>query len=35
MLSSLEIAQSAKLRPIAEIASEIGLEPSEVEIYGS
>jgi len=33
--SSLEIAQSAKLRPIAEIASEIGLEPSEVELYGS
>ena len=35
MLSSLEIAQAAKLRPIADIAAEIGLEPDEVELYGS
>ena len=35
MLSSLEIAQAAKLRPIADIAAEIGLEPDEVELYGN
>src|SRR6266566_3601424 len=35
MPSSLEIAQSAVLRPIAEIASDLGLEPSEVELYGN
>jgi formate--tetrahydrofolate ligase len=35
MLSSLEIAQAAKLRPVAEIASEIGLEPDEVELFGN
>jgi formyltetrahydrofolate synthetase len=34
MPSSLEIAQSATLRPIAEIAAEIGLEEDEVELYG-
>jgi formate--tetrahydrofolate ligase len=34
MPSSLEIAQAATLRPIADIASEIGLEPDEVELYG-
>jgi formyltetrahydrofolate synthetase len=33
--SSLEIAQSAELRPIAELAAELGLEPSEVALYGS
>src|SRR5256714_14697452 len=32
--SSLEIAQSAQLRPIADIAAEAGLEPDEVELYG-
>ena len=32
--SSLEIAQAAKLRPIAELAAEIGLQPDEVELYG-
>jgi len=35
MPSSLEIAQAATLRPIAEIAAELGLEPDEVELYGS
>ena len=35
MPSSLEIAQAAKLEPIAEIADEIGLLPEEVELYGS
>jgi formate--tetrahydrofolate ligase len=34
MPSSLEIAQSATLRPIAEIAAELGLEDDEVELYG-
>src|SRR5881296_1723973 len=34
MPSSLEIAQSAVLRPVAEIAAEAGLEADEVELYG-
>src|SRR5438067_12692919 len=34
MPSSLEIAQAATLRPIAELAGDIGLEPDEVELYG-
>jgi formate--tetrahydrofolate ligase len=34
MPSSLEIAQQATLRPIAELAGEIGLEEDEVELYG-
>src|SRR5205085_2806382 len=34
MPSSLEIAQRAALRPVAEIAAEAGLEPDEVELYG-
>jgi formate--tetrahydrofolate ligase len=34
MPSSLEIAQAATLRPIADIASELGLEDDEVELYG-
>jgi formate--tetrahydrofolate ligase len=34
MPSSLEIAQSAVLRPITEIAAAAGLEPDEVEQYG-
>src|SRR5439155_935468 len=32
--SSLEIAQQATLRPIAEIAAAAGLEPDEIEFYG-
>jgi formate--tetrahydrofolate ligase len=32
--SSLEIAQAAELRPIADLAAEIGLQPDEVELYG-
>jgi formate--tetrahydrofolate ligase len=35
MPSSLEIAQAATLRPVSEIAADIGLEPDEVELYGS
>src|ERR671922_140193 len=34
MPSSLEIAQEAALRPIADIADELGLEPDEVDLYG-
>lgn len=34
MPSSLEIAQAAMLRPIADVAAEVGLEPDEVEFYG-
>ena len=33
--SSLEIAQAAELRPIAEVAEELGLEPSEIAPHGS
>jgi formyltetrahydrofolate synthetase len=32
--SSLEIAQAADLRPIAEIAEELGLAPDEIALYG-
>jgi formate--tetrahydrofolate ligase len=32
--SSLEIAQEAQLRPIAEIAAAAGLDPEEVDLYG-
>jgi formate--tetrahydrofolate ligase len=34
MPSSLEIAQQATLRPIADLATEIGLEDDEIELYG-
>ena len=34
MPSSLEIAQSATLRPILDIASDAGLLPDEIEQYG-
>jgi formyltetrahydrofolate synthetase len=33
--SSLEIAQGAKLRPITEIAAAAGLEPGELDLYGT
>lgn len=32
--SDIEIAQAAKLRPIAEVAAELGLREDEVELYG-
>jgi formate--tetrahydrofolate ligase len=35
MPSSLEIAQDATLRPIAEIADELGLAPDEYDLYGA
>ena len=34
MQSSLEIAQAATLRPIADVAGEAGIEPDELELYG-
>jgi formyltetrahydrofolate synthetase len=34
MPTSLEIAQEASLRPIAEIAEELGLRPDEYDLYG-
>jgi formate--tetrahydrofolate ligase len=34
MPSSLEIAQSAQLRPVAELAEELGLEAQEIELHG-
>ena len=34
MPSSLEIAQSAVLRPIDDVATELGLLPEEVDLYG-
>ena len=34
MLSSLEIAQAAQLRPIADVAADAGIEPDELEQYG-
>ena len=34
MPSSLEIAQEATLRPVSEIAEELGLEPDEYDLYG-
>src|SRR5206468_8193173 len=34
MLSDLEIAQRARLKPIAEIAAGLGLEEDELELYG-
>jgi len=33
--SSLEIAQAAELRPITEIAAAAGLEPGELDLYGT
>ncbi|HEY1315754.1 MAG TPA: formate--tetrahydrofolate ligase, partial [Gaiella sp.] len=34
MRSSLEIAQAATLRPIAEVAEKAGIAPDELELYG-
>ncbi|PIW66471.1 MAG: formate--tetrahydrofolate ligase, partial [Candidatus Omnitrophica bacterium CG12_big_fil_rev_8_21_14_0_65_43_15] len=34
MKSDIEIAQAAKLRPITEIAKEIGINEDELELYG-
>ena len=32
--SDIEIAQAAKLKPILQIADEVGLKPSELELFG-
>ena len=32
--SDIAIAQAAKLRPIADVAAELGLKDDEVELYG-
>jgi formate--tetrahydrofolate ligase len=34
MLSDIEIAQRAKLRPIREVAAELALEEDDLEFYG-
>ncbi|HVQ22731.1 MAG TPA: formate--tetrahydrofolate ligase, partial [Candidatus Saccharimonadia bacterium] len=34
MPSSLQIAQAASMRPIADIGAELGLLPEELELYG-
>jgi len=34
MLSDLEIAQRTKMKPIVEIAEELGLKEGEIELYG-
>ncbi len=34
MLSDLEIAQQAELRPITEVAADLGILPEELELYG-
>ena len=33
MLSDIEIAQSAELKPIAEIANRLGISADELEFY--
>ena len=33
-LSDIEIAQEAKMLPITEIASKLGIEDNELELYG-
>ena len=35
MRSSLQIAQAATLRPIAELARELGVQDTELEPYGT
>ncbi|HMQ04691.1 MAG TPA: formate--tetrahydrofolate ligase [Pyrinomonadaceae bacterium] len=35
MLTDLQIAQSAKLRPVVEIAEQLGLGPDDIDLYGS
>ena len=34
MLTDVEIAQSAKMKPISEIAKKVGLEGDDLELYG-
>src|SRR5512142_499897 len=32
--SDIEIAQAAELRPVLDIAAEVGLQPDELELFG-
>ena len=32
--SDIEIAQQAKLRPVVEVAAELGLGPDDIDLYG-
>ncbi|MFA6747463.1 MAG: formate--tetrahydrofolate ligase, partial [Aminobacterium sp.] len=34
MLSDIEIAQQAQMKPIVEIASQLGIDEEELELYG-
>ncbi|MFO7948215.1 MAG: formate--tetrahydrofolate ligase [Armatimonadota bacterium] len=34
MLSDIEIAQQADMRPITDVAADVGIEPSELKLYG-
>ena len=34
MLTDIEIAQQAKLTPVAKIAEKLGIEEEELELYG-
>ena len=34
MLTDVEIAQSAKMKPIKEIAQKVGLDEDDLELYG-
>ena len=34
MLSDIEIAQSAKIKPITEVAEQAGIDPDKLELYG-
>ena len=35
MLSDIEIAQSAKIKPITEVAKQAGIDPDKLELYGN
>ena len=34
MLTDVEIAQSAEMKPIVEIAQKVGLDEDDLELYG-
>ena len=34
MLSDIEIAQNAKIKPITEIAKAAGIDPDKLDLYG-
>ena len=34
MLSDIEIAQNAKIKPITEIAKSAGIDPDKLDLYG-